>query len=99
MRHLNGFLLQNGTEGRRRIWFKDLLSAQGVGDVTATELSERQGKIIAIIKSSPTITAKKMSESLSVSQRTIERDIAELKKKGILQRRGNDHDDLWIITV
>ena len=96
---LKRFSTAKRTEGRRGIWFKGLLSAQDVGDETATELSERQGKIIAIIKSSPTITAKKMSESLSVSQRTIERDIAELKKKGLLQRRGNDHDGLWIVTV
>ncbi|MBQ8516338.1 MAG: HTH domain-containing protein [Akkermansia sp.] len=89
------------------IWFKDLLSAQettglhktsqDVGDMLAAELSERQRKIIAIIKSSPTITAKKMSETLSVSQRTIERDVSELKKKGLLLRKGNDNDGLWVI--
>lgn len=63
----------------------------------AAELSERQRKIIAIIKSPPTITAKKMSETLSVSQRTIERDVSELKKKGRLLRKGNDNDGLWVI--
>ena len=89
------------------IWFKDLLSAQDParlhktsqddGDMLAAELSERQRKIIAIIKSSPTITAKKMSETLSVSQRTIGRDVSELKKKGLLLRKGNDNDGLWVI--
>ena len=89
------------------IWFKDLLSAQestglhktaqDVGDMTATELSERQKKIIAIIKASPTITAKKMSETLSVSPRTVERDISILKKMGVLFRKGKDNDGEWII--
>ncbi len=90
------------------IWFKDLLStqdstrlhksAQDVGDMATAELSVRQRKIIALMKSSPTITAKKMSETLSVTQRTIERDLSELKKKGLLLRRGKDNDGLWEIT-
>ena len=79
------------------IWFKDLLSAQDVGDMTAAELSERQKKIIAILKTSPTITAKKMSETLSVSPRTVERDISILKKMGILFRKGKDNDGVWVI--
>jgi ATP-dependent DNA helicase RecG len=89
------------------IWFKVLLSAQeatglhktaqDVGGMTAAELSERQKKIIAILKTSPTITAKKMSETLSVSPRTEERDISILKKMGVLCRQGKDNDGVWII--
>ena len=44
------------------------------GDMTETKLTERQQKILNLIKESPTITGKQMSETLSVSQRTIERD-------------------------
>ena len=65
--------------------------------MTKAELSERQKKIIAIIKASPTITAKKMSETLSVSPRTVERDISILKKMGILFRNGKDNDGVWVI--
>ena len=65
--------------------------------MTAAELSERQKKIIAILKTSPTITAKKMSETLSVSRRTVERDISILKKMGGLYRQGKDNDGVWII--
>lgn len=72
-------------------------TAQDVGDMTTAELSERQKKIIAIIKASPTITAKKMSETLSVSPRTVERDISILKKMGILLRKGKDNDGVWVI--
>ncbi len=65
--------------------------------MTTAEISERQKKIIAIIKASPTISAKAMSETLSVSPRTIERDIASLKKMGILHRQGKDNDGVWVI--
>ena len=48
------------------------------------KLTERQQKILNLIKESPTITGKQMSETLSVSQRTIERDISALQKPSVL---------------
>ena len=50
------------------------------GDVSEAKLTERQQKILNLIKESPTITGRQMSEILSVSQRTIERDLSTLKK-------------------
>ena len=61
------------------------------GDMTETKLTERQYKILNLIKESPTITGKQMSEILSVSQRTIERDLSALQKKGVLKRDGKDN--------
>lgn len=72
--------------------------SQNVGDLSEIKLTERQQYIINIINESPTITAKKMSEALSVSQRSIERDISELKKKGIIQRDGKDHAGVWVVV-
>ena len=70
------------------------------GDVSETKLTERQQKILNLIKESPTITGKKMSETLSVSQRTIERDLSTLQKKGILKHEGKDNDGVWhIISI
>ena len=68
-----------------------------VGDMSETKLSERQQKILNLIKESPTITGRQMSEILSVSQRTIERDLAALQKIGVLKREGKDNDGIWII--
>ena len=68
------------------------------GDMSETKLTERQQKILNLIKESPTITGKQMSETLSVSQRTIERDISALQKIGVLKREGKDNDGLWIIV-
>lgn len=39
-----------------------------------------------------------MSEMLSVSQRTVERDISMMKEKGILRREGKDNDGVWVIV-
>ena len=63
------------------------------------KLTERQHKILVLIKESPTITGKQMSETLSVSQRTIERDLSALQKIGILKREGKDNDGIWILIL
>ena len=67
------------------------------GDMSETKLTERQQKILNLIKESPTITGKQMSETLSVSQRTIERDLSALQKKGILKHEGKDNDGAWMM--
>ena len=69
-----------------------------IGDVSETKLTERQQKILNLIKESPTITGKQMSETLSVSQRTIERDLSALQKVGVLKHEGKDNDGMWIIV-
>lgn len=66
------------------------------GDMSETKLTERQQKILNLIKESPTITGKQMSETLSVSQRTIERDLSALQKLGVLKREGKDNDGVWV---
>ena len=67
------------------------------GDKSKTKLTERQQKILDLIKDSPTITGKQMSETLSVTQRTIERDLSALQKKDIVKHEGKDNDGTWII--
>ena len=68
-----------------------------VGDMSETKLTERQQKILNLIKESPTISAKQMSETLSVTTRTIERDLSMMKKAGVLKREGKDNDGVWIV--
>ena len=67
------------------------------GDMSETKFTERQQKILNLIKESPTITGKQMSETLSVSQRTIERDLSTLQKFGALKHEGKDNDGMWVI--
>ena len=68
-----------------------------VGDVSEIKLTERQQVILKLIKESPSITAKQMSETLSVSPRTVERDLSTLKEKGVLKRDGKDNNGVWIL--
>ena len=70
-----------------------------VGDMSETKLTERQQKILNLIKDSPTISAKQMSETLSVTTRTIERDLSLMKKAGVLKREGKDNDGVWVVIV
>ena len=65
--------------------------------MSETKLTECQQKILNLIKVSPTITGKQMSETLSVSQRTIERDLSALQKLGVLKHEGKDNDGKWTI--
>ena len=67
------------------------------GDMSETKLTARQQKMLNLIKESPTITGKQMSETLSVSQRTIERDLSALQKLGVLKREGKDNDGVWVV--
>ena len=69
------------------------------GDISETKLTERQHKILNLIKESPTITGRQMSETLSVSQHTIERDLSALQKIGVLRHEGKDNDGVWIVFV
>ena len=69
------------------------------GDMSEMKLTERQRRILNLIKESPTITGKKMSETLSVSQRTIERDLSALQKLGVLKHEGKDNDGVWVLNT
>lgn len=68
-----------------------------VGDVSERELSERQLNIISMIKGNPFVTGKEMSETMSVTQRTIERDLSVLQKAGIIRHEGRVSAGVWVI--
>ena len=42
--------------------------------------------------------SEKMSEKTSITDRTIENDLAKLKKLGILTRKGGRKDGEWVLT-
>ena len=70
---------------------KSIASKINVPDDCA-ELTERQKAILEMIAVGPFLTAKsiseKISEKVNVTSRTIENDLAQLKKKGIIKREG-----------
>ena len=73
------------------------MSKTNVGDVSEIKLSDRQQIIVSIIRSNPTVSAKQMSETLSVTSRTIERDLAVMQKVGVIRHEGKDNAGVWVI--
>lgn len=68
-----------------------------VGSLSVVQLTERQKEIIKLIKENPLMSSQQMSVVLSVVKRTIERDLADLQKKGILSREGNTSAGRWVL--
>ena len=73
-----------------------------VGKDVVKELSERQIVILKMVSLNSRISAKaiseKISEKTSITDRTIENDLAKLKKLGILTRKGGRKDGEWLLT-
>ena len=75
------------------------------------ELTDRQKVILKLLALDPTMSAKAISEKISektsektsekftVTDRTIESDLAHLKKIGILVREGGRKDGKWVIVI
>ena len=61
------------------------------------KLTDRQHVIVSIIQSNPSVSAKQMSETLSVTSRTIERDLSAMQKAGIIRHEGKDNAGIWVI--
>lgn len=70
---------------------------KNVGDVMVTELTERQYKILDMIKAYPTVSVAQMAVMMSVKKRTVERELAVLRKKGIIAREGGPRTGRWIV--
>jgi len=76
-------------------------------DISVIDLTERQRVILELVSADPTLSAKalsekmseKMSEKSSVNERTIERDIAKLKKLDYLRRIGGRKDGHWEVNI
>lgn len=73
------------------------MSETNVGNMSENELSERQLNIISMIKENPFVTGKEMSETMSVTQRTIERDLSVLQKAGMIRHEGRVNAGVWVI--
>lgn len=86
---------------------KDVTKDVGnVGNDVIKELTERQIVILQMILLDSKVSAKTMSEKMSEKmsgknlnvERTIERDLAKLKKLGALTRKGGRKDGEWLLT-
>ena len=65
--------------------------------MAGTELTKRQYDICQLINENPNTTAQTLAESLKVSKRTIERELAKLQKAGIIRHEGKVNAGIWVI--
>ena len=73
------------------------MSETNVGNMSEANLTEHQRFILSAIKANPFVTGKEMSETLSVTQRTIERDWAAMQKAGIIRHEGKVNAGVWVV--
>ncbi len=76
---------------------KDVVN--GVVKFDISQLTDRQINILEFMVQYPTITAKEMSQRLSLASRTIQRDIAILTKLGRVVREGGRYDGTWRVIT
>ena len=73
------------------------MSVTNVGNVSVRKLSDRQRNIISMIEENPFVTAKEMSVTMSVTKRTIERNLSVLQKARIIRHEGRVNSGVWVI--
>ncbi|WP_346687491.1 ATP-binding protein [Enteroscipio rubneri] len=59
-----------------------------VGNHVGNQLSETEERVLALVKSDPKTSARKISDKLEMSVRQAERTLASLRKKGVIAREG-----------
>lgn len=63
------------------------------------KISEKQKKIILMLKENPYCTIKEISDKLDVNHSTVERNIKKLRENGIVGRVGSRKDGKWIVKI
>jgi ATP-dependent DNA helicase RecG len=71
---------------------------EDVTDNVTNNVTDRASKILTLIKENNFISTVQMATILSVSKRTILRDIEKLKKENKIKREGNEKTGHWILN-
>ncbi len=70
---------------------------EGLVERLVERLAESQRKILDFIKKSPAISKKELADKVGISTTAIDKNIGQLKKKGLLKRMGPDKGGHWEI--
>lgn len=62
-------------------------------------LNDLQHKIVLLMKDNPFITQKEIAIKLEISTRSVERNVAELKLKNIIIKKGSKKNGMWCIIA
>ena len=60
-------------------------------------ISKNDTKILSLVRENPSITQAEMKEKLQVSIVTVKRLMADLQKRGVIERQGSNRKGKWII--
>ena len=64
---------------------------------TNDSISENDTKVLNLIRENPSITQAELKEKLQVSIVTVKRLMADLQKRGLIERQGSSRKGKWII--
>ena len=70
---------------------------RNVTSLSSVQLTDRQMEICKLISEKTFVSSRQMSQVLSVTLRTIRRDLAYMQKNGILVREGNTSAGHWVL--
>ena len=68
------------------------------GNTGGNKRKDNERRIIDYLSNNATTSIKDMSQSLDIPYRTTERIVAELKKKGIIERKGDTRKSYWKVN-
>ena len=75
-----------------------LQGGQKEGQKEQKELTSRQLDIIHLLEETPSATMPQIAESLTITYRSVRRDIDYLQKIGIVSREGGRKEGCWVIN-
>ena len=86
-----------------RVIFKPHLAAQEKTEISPREIKKltlRQQKILDFLHNKEPLSAKKIQKGFKekISERSIRKDLLELKAQGLLKMMGSGPSTLWILT-
>ena len=76
---------------------EDLTLEIGESPSVKEKKKRRKQGIVGLIASIPNITVDMLSEKMGVNEKTIRRDLVELREQGIIERVGGDFGGHWVI--
>jgi ATP-dependent DNA helicase RecG len=71
---------------------------EGLAEKLVERLVESQQRILELTKENPYISKKELSQHIRISTTAIDKNIQQLKKKGLLKRIGPDKGGYWEIV-
>ena len=71
-------------------------TAQNVNRFSNFILKSRE-KIIDLLKTHPEYSARKLAETIGISDKAVEKHLAKLKAEGLIQRQGPDKGGKWSV--